>query len=29
MSKTCQVCGAKCCTYFCFQIDEPDTYSEF
>ncbi len=29
MSKTCQKCGAQCCGYFCFEIDEPDTYEEF
>ena len=29
MSKTCQDCGGKCCRYFCFEIDEPDTYEEF
>ena len=29
MSKTCQECGAKCCKYFCFEIDEPDDYEEF
>ncbi|MHC4983477.1 MAG: YkgJ family cysteine cluster protein [Planctomycetota bacterium] len=29
MSKTCIECGAKCCTYFCFEIDEPDDYEEF
>ena len=29
MSKTCQSCGAKCCKYFCFEIDEPDSYEEF
>ena len=29
MSKACRQCGAKCCTYFCFQIDEPDSYEEF
>jgi len=29
MSKTCQECGAKCCRYFCFEIDEPDCYEEF
>lgn len=29
MSKTCQKCGSKCCTYFCFEIDEPDSYQEF
>ena len=26
---TCQKCGAKCCQYFCFEIDEPDDYEEF
>jgi len=29
MSRTCQKCGAKCCRYFCFEIDEPDSYEEF
>ncbi len=29
MSKTCQECGAKCCRYFCFEIDEPDDFEEF
>ena len=29
MSEACQKCGAKCCTYFCFEIDEPDCYEEF
>ena len=29
MSGLCQECGAKCCKYFCFQIDEPDDYAEF
>ena len=29
MSEMCQKCGAKCCKYFCFQIDEPDCYEEF
>ena len=29
MSETCRKCGAKCCRYFCFQIDEPDDYAEF
>jgi len=28
MSKTCQECGGKCCRYFCFQIDEPQSYEE-
>ncbi len=25
----CKECGAKCCRYFCFPIDEPDDYEEF
>jgi len=29
MSTLCQTCGAKCCQYFCFQIDEPDDFREF
>ncbi len=29
MSNQCQKCGAKCCRYFCFEIDEPDDYDEF
>ena len=29
MSMTCVECGAKCCRYFCFEIDEPDDYDEF
>ena len=29
MSKACRKCGAKCCTYFCFQIDKPTGYDEF
>lgn len=29
MSKLCAKCEAKCCTYFCFEIDEPDDYDEF
>jgi len=29
MSKICQECGAKCCKYFCFEIDEPDDCEEF
>ena len=29
MSETCRKCGAQCCQYFCFQIDEPDDYDEF
>lgn len=29
MSKTCQKCGAKCCKYFCFEIDEPNDFEQF
>ncbi len=29
MSKMCQTCGGRCCRYFCFQIDEPDSFDEF
>ena len=29
MSEMCRKCGAKCCQYFCFQIDKPTTYAEF
>ena len=25
----CAECGGKCCRYFCFQIDAPDTFEEF
>ncbi len=25
----CRECGGKCCQYFCFQIDEPDSFEEF
>ncbi len=25
----CRKCGAKCCQYFCFEIDEPDDVDEF
>jgi Fe-S-cluster containining protein len=28
-STVCQRCGAKCCRYFCFQIDTPDSYEEY
>lgn len=28
-SKRCRECGARCCRYFCFEIDEPDSYEEF
>ena len=29
VSSTCKECGGKCCRYFCFQIDEPDSFAEF
>ena len=29
MSETCAECGAKCCRYFCFEIDEPTDYAGF
>lgn len=29
MSDICVKCGAKCCQYFCFQIDTPDDFEEF
>ncbi len=29
MNKTCQACGARCCRYFCFQIDTPASFQEF
>ena len=29
MSSMCKECGGKCCRYFCFEIDEPDTFEEF
>ena len=25
----CQQCDAKCCQYFCFEIDKPETFEEF
>lgn len=28
MSDRCIRCGAKCCKYFCFEIDEPDDMAE-
>ena len=28
-SDLCLKCGSKCCKYFCFQIDEPESYDEF
>ncbi len=29
MSATCVKCGAKCCRYFCLEIDSPDSFEEF
>jgi len=29
LSSICRKCGAQCCRYFCFQIDEPDDFEEF
>lgn len=29
MSKRCIECQAKCCTYFCFQIDTPESFDAF
>ncbi|MFP3938636.1 MAG: YkgJ family cysteine cluster protein [Phycisphaerae bacterium] len=29
MDQTCEKCGGQCCTYFCFEIDEPEDYEEF
>jgi Fe-S-cluster containining protein len=29
MDSTCSKCDARCCRYFCFEIDKPDTYEEF
>jgi Fe-S-cluster containining protein len=25
----CEKCNGKCCRYFCFQIDEPESFDEF
>jgi len=25
----CRQCDAKCCRYFCFEIDQPETFEEF
>jgi Fe-S-cluster containining protein len=25
----CSACNAQCCRYFCFEIDEPETFEEF
>ena len=29
MNDSCQQCNARCCRYFCFEIDKPDTYEDF
>ena len=29
MDPQCARCGAKCCSYFCFQIDEPGTFEDY
>ncbi|RPI58967.1 MAG: hypothetical protein EHM48_09600 [Planctomycetaceae bacterium] len=29
MSNLCKKCDARCCRYFCFEIDKPETYEEF
>jgi Fe-S-cluster containining protein len=29
MDEQCVKCDAKCCRYFCFEIDEPESYEEF
>jgi Fe-S-cluster containining protein len=29
MHKQCILCNARCCRYFCFQIDAPRTYEQF
>ncbi len=28
-NETCEECGAKCCRYFCFEIDKPEDFDEF
>ncbi len=28
-AELCKECGARCCRYYCFEIDEPDDYEEF
>ena len=28
-TQDCTRCGARCCRYFCFEIDEPDDFDEF
>ncbi|HUT59608.1 MAG TPA: YkgJ family cysteine cluster protein [Phycisphaerae bacterium] len=29
MSKRCLECNAKCCRYFCLEIDKPETFDDF
>ncbi len=29
MDPRCKKCNARCCRYYCFQIDSPDTFEEF
>ncbi len=29
MSRMCKECGARCCRYFCFEIDRPTSFEEF
>lgn len=29
MDKLCRECDARCCRYFCFEIDKPETYQDF
>lgn len=29
MSAVCRKCGAKCCRYFCFEIDTPESFDEY
>lgn len=29
MHSHCRKCPARCCRYFCFEIDKPDTYEDF
>jgi Fe-S-cluster containining protein len=29
MNSQCEACQAKCCRYFCFQIDTPDSFEQY
>lgn len=29
MNENCEKCGARCCRYFCFEIEKPDTFEQF